>query len=579
MDAIDKMDPAETLRYYKRRKEALWRGRSSYDAHYRELGEMFAPRTGKWGIRYDPNPGRKKHGQILEGTPEWCVLQAQAGLMAGASSPARPFFRLTTADPDLARKADVARWLKRATERVLRVFQRSNFYRALPRIYTEMIVYGTAATTLMPHWKRVVHYTPLTAGMYAVQKGADDEVVTLYRELTLPVGQLVSEFGLANVSDRVKSLYNEGHIDTMIDVVHAIEPRHDRDPRRLDDLNMAWSSCYFEEGAQDNRVLRMSGFPRFPALVARWNVVGDNVYGDSLCMPLLGDARQLQHQQKRKAQGIDLQVNPPLEIPSSLKNRDVDRLPGGLTSAPSAGAGGRGITPLYQVNLDLNGLREDMDATRQRIYAGTFVDLFRMMTRDDDPQRTAYEVSVRKETQMVQLGPVYGHIQSELHEPSVDFVFERLLRAGELDEPPEELLGAELTVQFVSTLAQAQRAVGQLPADRLIGTLQAVSTLKPDVVDGFDADEWLRRAADELGVDPHLVVPGDQVALVREARSRAQAARQQSEVLAEQAGAARDFAQAGATAPAPQTSGAQVPPPADVLNLYTGYESPASRML
>lgn len=578
MDAINKMDPAEAVRYYRRRKEALWQLRSSYDAHYRELGEMFAPRTGKWGMRYDPNPGRKKHGQILEGTPEWCVVNAQAGLMSGASSPARPFFRLTTADPDLARRAAVQRWLKKATERVLRVFQRSNFYRALPRIYTELIVYGTAATTLMPHWKRVVHYTPLTAGTYAIQKGADDEVVTLYREVTIPVGQLVREFGFEAVSDRVKSLYREGHIDTMIDVVHAIEPRYDRDESKLDDLNMAWSSCYFEEGAQEGKMLRVSGFPRLPALIARWSVVGENVYGDGPCMPLLGDARQLQHQQKRKAQAIDLQVNPPLEVPSSLKNRDVDRLPGGLTSAPSAGAGNRGITPLFQVNLDLNGLREDMEATRQRLYAGTFVDLFRMMTRDDDPQRTAYEVSVRQETKMVQLGPVLGHIQSELHEPSVDFVFERLLRTGELPPPPEELLGAELAVQFVSTLAQAQRAVGQLPADRLIGTLQAVSTIKPDVVDGFDADEWLRRASDDLGVDPHLIVPGDQIALVREARNRAQAARQQSEVIAEQAGAARDLAQASA-APAPQTAGAQVPPPPDVFGELTGYESPTSRML
>lgn len=178
---------------------------------------------------------------------------------------------------------------------------------------------------------------------------------------------------------------------------------------------------------------------------------------------------------------------------------------------------------------------------------------------------------------MVSLGPMLSNVQSALHEPAVDFVFAQLIASGQIPPPPEELLGADLAIQFVSTLAQAQRMVGTLPTDRLIGSLQAVSTLKPDVIDGFNADEWLRRYSDDLGVDPELIVPGPQIALVRDARMRAETARAQSEVIAEQAGATRDFAQASAALP--QTAGSQVPPPADVMAQLTGYESPSSRML
>jgi hypothetical protein len=43
-------------------------------------------------------------------------------------------------------------------------------------------------------------------------------------------------------------------------------------------------------------------------------VTGNDIYGSSPAMDCLGDVKQLQHEQLRKAQAIDYQVNPPLQI-------------------------------------------------------------------------------------------------------------------------------------------------------------------------------------------------------------------------------------------------------------------------
>ena len=80
----------------------------------------------------------------------------------------------------------------------------------------------------------------------------------------------------------------------------------------------------------------------------------------------------------------------------------------------------------------------------------------------------------------------------------------------------------DLQVEFVSTLAQAQRAVGVQSVDRLLGTVGAVAGLRPEVVDKIDADQIIDAYADMLGVDPSLIVADDKVAVIRQQRAQQQ---------------------------------------------------------
>ena len=53
----------------------------------------------------------------------------------------------------------------------------------------------------------------------------------------------------------------------------------------------------------------------------KWGTQGGDIYGNSPGMEALGDVNQLQHQQLRKAQGIDYKTNPPLQAPTALAGR------------------------------------------------------------------------------------------------------------------------------------------------------------------------------------------------------------------------------------------------------------------
>jgi hypothetical protein len=67
----------------------------------------------------------------------------RSGMMAGVTSPARPWFKLGFADQEVAELPAVKQWLNTVETRMRNVFARSNLYKVLPIIYGDMGVFGT----------------------------------------------------------------------------------------------------------------------------------------------------------------------------------------------------------------------------------------------------------------------------------------------------------------------------------------------------------------------------------------------------------------------------------------------------
>lgn len=542
------------------RHAALTTERSSFVSHWQEISDYLLPRSGRF-FTSDRNNGGKRHNNIYDSTGTRALRVLAAGMMAGMTSPARPWFRLTTSVPELDESAAVKAWLADVTRIMQMIFSKSNTYRALHGMYEELGAFGTASTIVLPDYRNVIHHYTQTTGEFTIATDHRGHVNTLYREYEMPVGQIVGEFGIDKVSSTVKAMHDRGALESWVPVVQAIEPRAVRDPSKRDNKNMPYKSVYLEKGGNDDTFLRESGFKEFPALCPRWAVSGGDIYGNSPAMEALGDIKQLQHEQLRKAQGIDYQTKPPLQAPTSMKNQAQNTLPGGITYVDAASPTG-GIRPAWEVNLRLDYLLADIQDVRERIKGSFYADLFLMLANGSNPQMTATEVAERHEEKLLMLGPVLERMHNEILDPLIESTFARMVEANIVPPPPQELQGMELNVEFVSMLAQAQRAIATNSVDRFVGNLGAVAQFKPDVLDKFDADRWADAYADMLGIDPELIVPGDKVALVRQARAEAAQAQEQQEALATSAAAARDLASA-------DTSGQNAL--TDVTRAFSGY--------
>jgi hypothetical protein len=250
-------------------------------------------------------------------------------MMSGMTSPARPWFRLGLPDKDLMEYAPVRDWLFQVGELMRRIFASSNTYNSLHQCYEELGAFGTWADFVQPDFENVIHHYPMTVGEYALSTNDKGLVDTVCRQMQMTVGQMIKQFGKANCSTAVVNLFDRGSLDSWVPILHMVQPRSDRDPGKRDAKNMPFASCYFEPASDGERYLSEGGYKRFPALCPRWVVTGNDIYGRSPGMDCLGDVKQLQHEQLRKGQAIDYQVNPPLQIPVQYKDQARNRLPGG----------------------------------------------------------------------------------------------------------------------------------------------------------------------------------------------------------------------------------------------------------
>jgi len=555
-------DPRTPRQQYEARWAALKNERSSWWPVWQDISKFILPRAGRF-FTQDRNRGDARHNNIYDSTGGEALNILAAGMMSGMTSPARPWVKLSTGDPDLDKFPAVKEWLAQCTRILLDTFASSNIYRALHTGYEELGAFGTDCSILLPDPKNVIHAYPLTTGEYALGQDFQGNINTLYREFDKTVGELVLEFGRDNCSQTVRNLFDRGNFDTWVTVTHAIEPRALRDTSKRDKFNMPYQSCYFETGSNSTQLLSEGGFEYFPGLASRWALSGGDIYGTGPGVRAIGDVKSLQHEQTRKAQGIDFQTMPPLQAPASLKHAESDRLPGGITYVDAVGSQ-NAIRSLFEVNLNLQHLLEDIRDVRERIRTVFSADLFLMMANTNKNNMTATEVAERHEEKMLMLGPVVERVQTEKLEPLVENTFIALANQGKLPPPPQEMQGRELKVVFISILAQAQRAVATNSVDKFVANLGSIAAVKPDLLDRLDHDKWADVYSDMLGVDPTIVVPLEKAAIIRENRAKAIQQQQQAAQLEQLAGAAQ---KAGSV----QTQSGSSNVVADLMRQYQGY--------
>lgn len=448
-------------------------------------------------------------------------------MMAGITSPAHPWLRLTINDVDLREYGPVKTWLEDVQNTLYRIFAESNFYNSMAVLYQDLSCFGTAPMLIYEDFDNVIRCFNPCAGEYYVAVNSKLRVDVLYRELTLNVSQVVEQFGFEQCSSTVQSLYRQGGAGLSKEVVvgHAIEPNPKGMGSPLGIKNAPFYECYWELGSSQEKLLSLKPFYEFPAICPRWEVSSNDAYGRSPAMDALGDVKQLQVEQKRKAQAIDKMVNPPLLADVALKNEPLTSVSGGVTYVPNA-SGTVGFKPVYEVKPDLEHMVRDLQEIQNRIRNIFYYDLFLMISQLDTV-RSAAEISARKEEKLIMLGPVLERFETEALDPAIDrtlAIMERNQMFTGYLTPPAELRGKVIRAEYVSMLAEAQRGVGLTALERLSGWVGSIAAVKPEVLDNMDFDQAIEQYADMLRVSPKVIVPIKEVMQLRLARLREAAA-------------------------------------------------------
>ncbi len=505
--------------------------RLSFENHWKELAENVLPAALRIEENKD-NKGDKKYGEILDSTATLSLRTLSSGMMGGLTSPSRPWFKLALKDSSINETGAIKEWLHAVTVKMAEVFSGSNIYNVLAKSYQDVGLFATSAFSVEEDIDDIMRGSHYPVGEYWLAQDYKGRVNTFYREFTMTVEQVVEKyariddkkFDWNNVSERVKNCWDQGKDQTKIKIGHLIRPNKLYDPKKIESKYKKFSSDTFEvsSGITQNIFLKESGFDFFPVLAPRWAVYGNDVYGtDSPGMLALGDVKQLQYGEKKKLQAIEKKINPPMVGPTNLQNQKLSIAPGDTVFEDSR-EGTKGFRPAHEVNISLAELNLSQQEVRNRIRDALHENTFKMISNLDRANITAREIAERREEKLLVIGPVLEQLNKDLLDPLIDISFSIMMRRKLVPDPPKELQGINLSVEYKSIMEQAQKAVNISTMQGFYNFSVNVMQTNPESRDKIDFDEIIDLAAVDMGVPPTIVRPDEKVEEIRKNRAKQQ---------------------------------------------------------
>ena len=532
-DYLDKTTGESIYQYCQRRRNNLIQDRSSFIPHWQQLNQFIVPRSARFFSTEKNQTGAKRNTKIINNCATLALRTAQAGFMSGVTSPSRPWFLLRTAHNELNKQQAVKIWLDQVKTLMVETFLKSNLYTTLPLVYADLLVYGTSAFALMEDDDDVIRCYHFPIGSYVLSTGHRGNVNGCYRDFTLTVAQLVHKFGLEACSAPVQDNFRMRQFDNDVKVVHVVEENPEADPSKLESRYLPYRSIYYEQGNNLGKLLSLRGLHEFAVMAPRWQVTGEDTYGVCPGMDILGDVMQLQTQEKRGLQLLDMLVQPPRNVPVGMRNEYVGTLAGEFTFVPDSATAGK-IEPNYVPNPNLQHLGMSIQQVEARVRKGLFEDLFLMIDQIQRGNVTATEIQARQQEKMMAMGPVLERLNDEMLDPIVKRTYAIMERTGLLPIPPPELMDMPLVIDYISIMAQAMKLQGVVAVERLVGFVGSVGNSRADALDKLNTDEAIDSYADMVGVPPQLINDLATVTNIRKGRA-AQEAQQVAMAQAQQA--------------------------------------------
>lgn len=519
-----------TKKYFNSRRNELETAFNAVKSDWQELAEYFLPRSVRFLVRnVNKPPARNK--KIKDSTPLLALRNFSSGMMSGATNPATNWFRVKVHNYKQSESYEIKTWCN-AVENLFRdIFNSSNLYRVLPAVYKQIGVFGISVIAMNSDESSVLNCMLLPVGSYRIAKNFKGEVDTICRVFMETAKNLYDRFGAENVSSDVISAISAGRYEEMFEVVHFVEPNKDFLPLSPWAKDKAFVSVYYEASSKEEKFLSKSGFDKFPYAVFESEVNGEDVYPTECPgVNALPDVKQLMSMVIDEGKALKKMISPTYKGPAGLKNKKMLDAPAAFIEEDE---NGRGLSPVYEVNprvLEVENIIEKLKDSIKEIF---YNDLFSMILNTAERSRTATEVNELKEEKMVLLSPLLQQIHSGLNRV-IDWVFQESVSLDILPEPPAEIMGENMEIEFVSTLAQAQKAVKISAMERFTTfTVNLAQNLDASLKNKLNANKIIDDYADYANISPEQIVPTSSVEKQKQNAEEAQKQENQVKQLKE----------------------------------------------
>lgn len=417
------------IRFHLNRQQRLKSKRQNWDNLWQDLSDYFCP--GRITAIRREEEGARKTKKIYDNTGADAAQKLAAGLYSRTVNPASKWFYITleTADEELENNSEINKWFDIARDRTQSVINKRGTG-ALYQTYCDLTSLCNAVLFIQEDPISGVSFRTYPIDRVDIAEDYRGVVDTVYRKFEMTLRQIDQEFPGKLPHDKLQQMETEP--DAKAWVLHVVAPRKDRDPDKIDNLNMPFESLYIL--CEGPVLLEESGYPEMPYAVARLEVLAGELYGRGPATIALPEVKALNEMAKLQLDGSNMRLRPPLDVPLNAYVNPIQLIPGYKNL--NQDEGGRRITAL-NVAGDLQYTAKDIELQQNKVKEIFYNDQLYLRT---NAEMTATEVQKRSEIQMQLMGPWQGRLELELFEPMINRILGILIRQGDVPPPPQELL-------------------------------------------------------------------------------------------------------------------------------------------
>ena len=408
-------------KYFEQRRTDLKNIFEQIKPDLQDLADYFAPNAVRF-IARNVNKPHIKSKKILDSTTIIAVRNFSSGMMTGATSPTRRWFKtgvMSRNNKQFTMGYSAKTWCANQAELTRKILYSSNFYQLLPEVYEQLGVFLFSCMSMEKDYENVVNFKVLPIGSYYYAKDSRGVVDTVCRNYMESAKNLVERYGLENCSDAVQQVYKT-RPNELFEIVHFVEPNREYKEGSPISAQKKFISATYEVGNGATGFLKKAGFDKFPYVVFEASCNGEDAYPSKGCgIYALPDAKQLMSMIKELGKAVKKMVSPAYQGAASLKNKKLSDNPGYFNED---GDNGAGIRPIHEVNPQVLELKTIIAELRENIKSIFYNDLFAMILNTAERGRTATEVNELKEEKLVLLSPLLEQIHTALKQ-ILDWIF------------------------------------------------------------------------------------------------------------------------------------------------------------
>lgn len=469
-----------------------------------------------------------------------------SSVYSGTTSPVSLWFKSVPSGIDTpSQLTQGEQWLETVDNFIFRNIHSSNFDSEIVDFLTDLIVAGWAVLYVDTNRDKggYTFNTWSIGNCYISSSQANGLVDTVYREFELTAEQIVSEYGIDNVSDKVKTAA-EKKPDQKFTLVQAIFPRDKQLVKGEEGkrINKAMPVASYTIEASTKHILVESGFEEFPLVVSRFRKLPESHYGIGMANMVLADVKTVNQLMKLSLQTAELNLgglwvaqHDGVINPNTLRIR-----PNAIIAANSVDAIKRLDTGSASVGIGLDFLQHFQAKIKRTLMSD-------QLTPQGSSPLTATEIQARVNVYRNQLGSIFSRLQAEYLQTLLDRCWGLAMRSGLLPPAPEELMQASrISFSFINPMAASAKLEWVTSTQELMMNIGQMAQIDQTVLDNINLDAMVQIMADGLNVPKEAIRTSDEIAELRQLKQEQQQAmqeqQQQQAMTAELGGAAIDIA-------------------------------------